>query len=60
VCHTVPFEDQDIHSLPVSPVQPAEQTISSSTLGQQCDTGSEWKNDSPCVNFIENCEDPAS
>jgi len=33
---------------------------SASTLGQQCDSDSERKHDSPNVSFIENCEDPAS
>ena len=54
------FKDQDIHSLPVSPVQPVEQATSSSTLCQQCHSGSERKNDSPNVNCIENCENLAS
>jgi len=54
------LKEQDLHNLPVSPVQPAQQATSSYTWGQQCDSDSEWINDNPNVSFIENCEDPAS
>ena len=56
----IKMKDRDLHNSPVSPVQPAEQATSSSSLGQQCDSNSETMHDSPNVNFIENCEDPAS
>jgi len=54
------LKDQDLHNLPVSPVQAVEQATSSSTLDQQCDSDTERKNDSPNVSFIENFEDHAS
>jgi len=52
------MKDQDLHNnLPVSPVQAAEQdkVLNIAYLGQQCDSDSEWKNDSPNISFIENC-----
>jgi len=56
------LKDQDLHNLSVSPAQADEQATSSSssTLGQQFDSDSERKIDSPNVSSIENCEDPAS
>jgi len=41
-------------------VQAAEQTTSSSTLGQQCDSDSKRKNHRPNGSFVENFQDPAS
>ena len=54
------MKDQDLHNLPASPAQAAEQVTSSSALGQQCCSDFKRKDDSPNVSFMENCEDPAS
>ena len=43
------LKDQDLHNSPVSPVQPAEQATSSSTLAKQCDSNSKTMHDSPKV-----------